>query len=805
MANPIKKLILLFIVFFSFSVCLHSQPGDNKSALIFSHPDDGILYVTTDKTLYTPGEVIWFAGYLLPTGQKPDSLNPDILSVALLKTDTTDYSIQKNYFINEGLCSGSMSLPQNLSPGIYHLIAATNILKASGLPAHVFRTTISIKSVNKPPFITEFTIDSTRKSDTTFLTAQAVLANGKYVNGKGNTIKYHLFNQKPKIEKLGLTGNAILAIPKSDLKKSDNILYTATTCDNSTQYFNLQIPLTNVDSLIVKFYPQQISLVAGIQNKIWWRTFSANNKPVSVKASLLEDSRVIDTIQTDEDGIGSFDFIPVNHKQYSLRVVEPGYNQQYSLPKIEPRGVVLDVTDLAPSTDTLLAIVRTNYDNAFKISMSNSNDTSTWVSDVLHINQAKRLKLSLTDLPKGLHTLGLLNEKDSLLSRQMFFAHFDKNNIARITTNKAEYRAREKVEVKTSFTDEKGESPQGIFTAYCVLLNRIEPEKKQKITNYYYYDYWLQDGYMQTNYLDRVNLNNRLQLSGNNLLNRQLIPTTPSKLIIQGNTFRKDNRKIKDSINLLISTGSNTILIKTDKNGTFTPSVSDLVVSEGRPLWIKPINGATGSNKTKNYVFEIKNPMLIPMQQLKKIPYQNIIPGFAQTTRELIMKDSFAWATLETVVVKAKQNELTRDVFYTNSCGDYVCGAGILNCPNHLPGSAGNKKPVKGQSYRMDPTKFGPQVTYQGCIDDDVMDNIEPIFTGRKFEGMDSARLADTGTLSELATIYWQPFIVINKQTVFDFYTSDLTGKYKIVIEGVAVNGQPFYAEKIITIAGAQP
>ncbi|TJZ61791.1 hypothetical protein FAZ15_04545 [Sphingobacterium olei] len=51
----------------------------------------------------------------------------------------------------------------------------------------------------------------------------------------------------------------------------------------------------------------------------------------------------------------------------------------------------------------------------------------------------------------------------------------------------------------------------------------------------------------------------------------------------------------------------------------------------------------------------------------------------------------------------------------------------------------------------------------------------------------------NTNGIKDLRTmIHWEPSIVINKsgKTSFEFYTPDTTGTYRIIIEGIDINGR---------------
>lgn len=73
----------------------------------------------------------------------------------------------------------------------------------------------------------------------------------------------------------------------------------------------------------------------------------------------------------------------------------------------------------------------------------------------------------------------------------------------------------------------------------------------------------------------------------------------------------------------------------------------------------------------------------------------------------------------------------------------------------------------------------------------------------RKFQAPDYERPKEDTQADYRSTLYWNPDVTVDPFTgmgVASFYASDLAGNYRIVVEGVAGNGQPLRAELLITI-----
>lgn len=79
----ISLLCLSFYLLPSSAQLISEKQLEDRMAWKNASIPTSMLYIKTDKTIYLPTEVIWFAGYLLPYTVKNDTVNADMLSVSL--------------------------------------------------------------------------------------------------------------------------------------------------------------------------------------------------------------------------------------------------------------------------------------------------------------------------------------------------------------------------------------------------------------------------------------------------------------------------------------------------------------------------------------------------------------------------------------------------------------------------------------------------------------------------------------------------------------------------------------------------
>jgi len=132
-----------------------------------------------------------------------------------------------------------------------------------------------------------------------------------------------------------------------------------------------------------------------------------------------------------------------------------------------------------------------------------------------------------------------------------------------------------------------------------------------------------------------------------------------------------------------------------------------------------------------------------------------------------------------------------------NNCGDYVCPNNILNCVNHF-GNSENKSPKEGGQYR---NQNGGITIYHGCAErkkDANISILRGIKLGKEFYKFE---LDNKDEPINMSTIFWDYQQVLDSEgkARLNFTTGDLTGRFKIVVQGVTAN-DPIYGEHYITI-----
>jgi hypothetical protein len=97
-----------------------------------------------------------------------------------------------------------------------------------------------------------------------------------------------------------------------------------------------------------------------------------------------------------------------------------------------------------------------------------------------------------------------------------------------------------------------------------------------------------------------------------------------------------------------------------------------------------------------------------------------------------------------------------------------------------------NKAPVKNEHYKNSSDGL---VVYSGCVEpSDKAVFMKGIYAAREFYGVDMDSISWLQP-QYLSTLYWNQGIFIgeNGEAEFSFYTGDISGEFRIVVQGIGV------------------
>jgi len=548
----------------------------------------------------------------------------------------------------------------------------------------------------------------------------------------------------------------------------------------------------------VKFYPEGGNMVANLMGRVGFEIKDKYGAPLSKKGVLFRDGSAIDTIETDNYGMGSFFLTPVQHGGYSFKMLEKGLNDTtYFLPPVLPSGIAVTVSN-AVSQDTLK--VRVTGSQPGKITLMVHNYNEVFYLFPTNVGKSKLFKVPLQNVPKGLAAVTILNEQQQPLAERVFFAHYDakQNEKLNITTDKAEYGKREKATLQLKLNDDRLRI--AAVSIAVVQGNRVEELNKQDISSYFYLKHELvslpfKNAYFGNSNDDKQYMDNVLLIKGwrrykySNAVNTTAKDTSRqfSALKFTGLVTKDNGKPLKNPVGVVLVADSAMHLVMADAAGKFVVKPNEITIGTfKRPYFLQQENTALSFNDP--YVEQ--NKLMAKNASLELIRLYNVT-----STEDFKLSSLEFTKQLKEVTIKSKNDQSIYGTgnFGSNECGDYVCMYNILNCRNHPPGTPGNHPPVQGQLYMG--------VAYSGCVAISPLKKIkvDPIYHWMEFYPLDSVAITDP-TPEFLSTIYWKNLTPLEsgKPIELSFYTGDIKGEFKVIVQGVGANDVVYGEHKFV-------
>ncbi|HWB26162.1 MAG TPA: hypothetical protein VG738_11810 [Chitinophagaceae bacterium] len=773
------------------------------------------LFVHFDKNIYTNGETAWFAGYVLQSDTALATVNT--LSIALFRNSDRKIMCGDKFVIRNGLSSGSILLPDSLSPGDYDFIAFTN-RKNTGDDADVFVQPVTIKTFDSGFSASLQLLDTADNFTHNTRIALKVNTNGhEAVSGASYTATLNgITLDQNGGNKTNRQGECVITVPAGLRTTGTGIVHVLVKYGNLYRDIPLQLPAIK-QRPVVKFYPEGGNLAAGLPCTIGWEIKTPAGEPLQLSGILYDNGKEADTIQTSLYGMGRFTFTPVTGHVYTVRLKSADAGDTlYTLPPAMPSIPSIAVEN-ALAGDTLhlqlhfaannlpLFLILHNYREIFKAYVIRNESQNGFIN------------ITLSGVPKGPAVLTVADSLGNPITERLFFAHYKRQANIIVSTDRQQYKTRQKVEMTVQLTTPLNSNDIGVVSIACVQNNRLDAKKMTDIESYTYLARELQSFPFPHQAIANFEKNNEylqdiLLIKGWRRYSWPSLMTADSSIIhhtvsafsISGSVTKEDSR-LKKPVEVGLLADSVPFLIKTTASGNFVIPYEILVLPLGKKAFLF-VNGP-GNDLYKIHVhdpFEQENVRIAGALQQPEF-------DVAETHEaELIIKDGRSNAILKPVTVRAVTSQNinlngTLNLAGVNECGDYVCVNGVLNCPMHK-NALTNRRPIIGNNYYIYGSGIPTGVKYTGCTTQPekppgLFISLNGIYRPSELYGPNDEVIKAEELPFYLSTLFWQAGILVNgnNKLHLSFYTGDIPGRFKIIIQG-RTNGDVVYGESTFTV-----
>jgi hypothetical protein len=175
------------------------------------------------------------------------------------------------------------------------------------------------------------------------------------------------------------------------------------------------------DNIQLQFFAEGGTAIAGVSNYYAYRALYANGQPAVIKGSITEagSNTMIDSFYTNEQGLGSLQFIPLPGKDYKAVWTVDGVSQQITaLPQAVLSGAALH-TEI--SGNTLYYVISKNSAGPQNFSISINNSQTTLYTAIVQMNEASKYvgKVPVDSLTPGLIKIALQDDAKKMLEERV--------------------------------------------------------------------------------------------------------------------------------------------------------------------------------------------------------------------------------------------------------------------------------------------------------------------------------------------------------------------------------------------------
>ncbi|WP_339698585.1 hypothetical protein [uncultured Roseivirga sp.] len=789
-----KKLISLLFFIVGLQVSLK---GDLAAQNLSNEQS---IYLQLNKSVFELGEDLWFSATVL----NAQSLLPSSLDSSLfveLRSKAENQVVFKEIFeISNGFSEGHLFLADTLKQGEYSLFAFTR----NSFSDEVKKTkSILLKSRITPSILVDVNFDNALTSGLNALSPKikVVRRSGELV--KTAKVNAEIWSENKRVARVKTTTDSLgIAVPIfGKLKTFENLILKIDVDSNlGEEQFELPVALpSNAQRIQFNLMPEGGNLVQGISSQIAFKAVHKNGAPVEIDSAIVMDEKgnVVTSFKSRHNGMGSFYFLPLPSKQYSVSIIAPKIDSVFSFPKVYDAGFVLNVSKQTED-DLLFAVKKSEGFEGDSLTFSiEQRGQSFYESKIIMSGDGVPLKVPTVSLPKGIIKVSLSNSKGQKLAERLIFVNNQKRLNITYELNKANYTTKERIDLKLKVMDDQGEPVQTVIGMSVVDEVFKSVFDEDNIVSYFFLSNEIRgqvhnpksyfSGESKT---DRDNLDLLMLTQGwrsyrwPRVLSENLTDSDLKVSVkINPNSVSKKVLKALDQQNIHVVSMFGASILGTDKNGELMLTDSMLYWSKGGKMFFKTdevegalLNFHTPFDATVKWSWD-------KLDQQKRIfastKNWNILPQVENDVRRL---DDF--------VVESKQDEYgvahgnARNIIEGRNT-DYVCMYNILNCTNHATG----RKPRDGERIMIN----GVLKTYRAPKEANSTRYFNGYYEVPEVYEPDYDKVPEDRVFTDFRnSLIWRPSILTNEngEAEISFFTSDIRSIFNVHIDAYGDNGQ---------------
>jgi hypothetical protein len=230
-----------------------------------------------------------------------------------------------------------------------------------------------------------------------------------------------------------------------------------------------EITQLSSNDIDLQFFPEGGALVEGMRSKVAFKAIGTDGLSKTISGGIYNSkAEQVAELKSLHAGMGSFYLMPEAGENYYAEIKElPG--KKVSLPKVNPSGIVLTVTNQENQEDVVVRIQsKLPVDNAEVILVANSKSFPAYIARINLSQPLAFVRIPKSNLLSGITQLVILDQAGNPLNERLIFHDAGRKLQIESKTDKQTYNNRALTKVDVEVKDEAG-NPVKAFLSMAVV------------------------------------------------------------------------------------------------------------------------------------------------------------------------------------------------------------------------------------------------------------------------------------------------------------------------------------------------
>ena len=241
------------------------------------------------------------------------------------------------------------------------------------------------------------------------------------------------------------------------------------------------VETNNPNKFTVDFFPEGGSLLENAASIVGFKAVDSNGKPIDIKGEIYDsdaDSELVASFSSQHDGMGKFQMIPMEGKNYFAKIKTPdGKVLHQELPKAAKKGYLLSFKTIKGkniiSICTNSATLAQNPDGVLTLVCKAKGISYLETKQTVRVT-ALSFELPKEIAPEGISQITILDSNNKPQSERLVYFEKEHDLEVQLATDKTTYQPNEKATINVSSKSKAGEAKSASFSLSVTDTNGVD-------------------------------------------------------------------------------------------------------------------------------------------------------------------------------------------------------------------------------------------------------------------------------------------------------------------------------------------